>query len=179
VSERARAWLGIGAALVLVTALLVFLRSGPEGRPRPAPAPLASPAIAAGTVGGLLPDVLLTGRGGAVPARDLRPAVLVLAAPDCGCLEAVRQVVTAAAPVRVVTYVVEAGPSLEQAATLAARAGGDAGAFADPGGALARAYGLRSPAALVLVRSDGVVTQVVPAVAPSLSLDRALRGLVA
>jgi len=120
----------------------------------------------------------LRGRSASVSARELRPAAVLLVAPSCDCLDAVRHVVTAAAPLRLVTYVVESGTSLRQAESLAARAGGDVGPYADERGTLAAAYRLRTDAALVLVRSDGVVTRVVDAVGPSLRLDAAMRELV-
>jgi hypothetical protein len=102
----------------------------------------------------------------------------MLVAPSCDCLDALRHVVAAAAPLRLVTYVVEAGTSPAQVEGLAARAGGDVGPYTDPEGVLARTYGLRTDAALVLVRADGVVTRVVDAVGPTLRLDAALRELV-
>ncbi len=163
----------------LVAVLLLAVACTPSrSRPLPAPKPLASPAIAAGRVGGLLPDVVLSGRAQPDHARDLRPGVVMLVAPSCDCLTSVRQVVTAAASEGLVTYLVEAGTSLDQVLSLASRAGGRVGPYADPGGALARAYGLRTTAALVLVRDDGVVTQVVAAVGPTLRLTEPLRHLV-
>lgn len=164
--------------LAAISVLVVVTRPTGGQRPRPVPDPLASPLVTAGTVGGLLPDVTLQGRTRATSARDLRPAVLMLVAPNCDCVDALRHVVSAAAPLRLVTYVVESGPSLRQAESLAARAGGDVGPYHDPGGALAAAYRLRTDAALVLVRADGVVTRVIDAVGPTLRLDAALRELV-
>ena len=178
-SERARAWLVVTAVVALLAGGLGYLRTGNGARRvRPGPAPLASPSFAPGTVGGLLPDVVLDGRNGGTPARGLRPAVLLLTRPGCGCVTVVRQVVADATPLGIVTYVITAGP-VADAERVAVQAGGDAGAFADPGAVLATTYGLRTDAALVLVRSDGVVTQVVAGVAPSLRLDRSLRALLA
>ena len=177
--ERAKAWATVVAAFAVLTAGLLYGRSGSERPPRPAPAALASPAATPGAVGGLLPDVSLRGRYGVTPARQLRPAVVMLARPGCDCVEIVRQVVEDATPAGVVTYVVVAGPATGDAERIAAQAGGDAGAFTDPDGALAAVYRLRTDAALVLVRRDGVVTQVVAGVAPSLQLGSALRALVA
>jgi hypothetical protein len=177
--ERTRAWLLLLVPVAVLAVLLAVLRNGGEPAARhPAPRPLASPAGAAGTVGGLLPDATLRGRVEEQPARSLRPGVVMLVAPGCRCVSAVRQVVAEAARYRLVTYLVESGESLRQVEVLAAQAGGDVGPFADPAGALAAAYGLRTAAALVLVRGDGVVTQVVGAVGPSLRLGTALRALV-
>lgn len=178
-SERARAWLVVAVVVTLAAAGIVFMRTDPQRSPGPRAGPLASPSLPPGTVGGLLPDVTLQGQFAATPARQLRPAILLLMRPGCTCVETVRQVVTEAAPLRLATYVVEAGTSFAAAVSLAAQSGGEAGGFADPGGVLAAAYRLRSDAALVLVRSDGVVHSVVAAVAPSLRLDAALRALVA
>lgn len=178
-TERSRAWLAVVVVLGVAVAALVFLRTSPAPSARHAPGPLASPVVTPGAVGGLLPDVPLRGRLGVTPARQLRPAVVMLVRPGCDCVAAVRQVVAAAAPLRLATYVVEAGASFSFAASLAVRSGGEAGGFADPEGALAAAYGLRTDAALVLVRTDGVVHSVVAAIAPSLRLAPALRALVA
>lgn len=178
-SERAKAWLVVAVGLALTTAAVVYLRGGGEAGPRPERGPLASPAFAPGTVGGLLPDVSLANRNGVTQARGLRPAIVLLVGDGCDCLEVVRQVVAEAAPLRIPTYVVVEGSAAGAAESLAARSGGEAGGFADPGGALARAYGVRANATLVLVRRDGVVNQVVPAVAPTLRLRPALRALVA
>jgi hypothetical protein len=179
VSERPRAWLVVVAAVVAAVAAVLVLRSAGDDRaPRALPATLASPDVPAGRVGGLLPDVVLRGRVRTENARALRPAVVMLVAPDCRCVDAVRHVVREAAAFRLVTYLVQAGESLTQTEILAAQAGGDVGPYADPGGALATAYGLHTDAALVLVRGDGVVTQTVAAVGPSLRLGTALRGLL-
>ena len=172
-SERARAWVVAGVVLALTTAAILAFRDGSPPLPPPARAPLASPAVTPGTAGGLLPDVVL----GNAPVRSLRPAVLFLVGTGCACVTEVRQVVAAAAPLRLTTYVV--APGAGDAQRIAAQSGGRAAGFADPGGALAAAYGVRHNVTLVLVRADGVVSQVVPAVAPSLRLDPALRALVA
>jgi hypothetical protein len=178
VSERARAWLAVAAVAGVAVAALVFLRTSPAPSARPSPGPLASPVVTPGAVGGLLPDVPLRGRFGVTQARQLRPAVVMLVRTGCDCVAAIRQVVAETAPLRIATYVVEAGTSFSFATSLAAQSGGEAGGFADPEGALAAAYRLRTDAALVLVRGDGVVHSVVAAIAPSLRLDPALRALV-
>lgn len=181
-SEGPRAWLVVVGAVVTAVVAVLLLRQtdgtgGPDPRPRPSAATLASPAVAPGRVGGLLPDVVLSGRSKPENARALRPAVVMLVAPDCGCVDAIRHVVREAAAFRLVTYVVQAG-DLAQPVRLAAQAGGDVGPFADPTGVLAAAYGLHTDAALVLVRADGVVTQTVAAVGPALRLGPALRALL-
>jgi hypothetical protein len=178
--ERRRVLVVAVVAVVAALVAVAVLRGPSDGRAAPPePGILASPAVAAGRVGGLLPDVVLRGRIRPSQSRELRPAIVMLVAPDCGCVTALRQVVRDAARLRLVTYVVEAGDSLAQPESLAAQAGGDVAPYADPAGTLAAAYRLRTHAALVLVRSDGVVTQVVDAVGPALRLDTALRALVA
>lgn len=172
-----RAYYAVGAAFSLLFVAWFTTRPAPPPLSVP-PKPVASPLVPAGRVGGLLPDIVLSGRVQPSRARDLRPGVVVLVAPSCDCLAAVRQVVAAASRHGLVTYLVESGTSVGEVATLAVRAGGQVGPYADPGGALARAYGLHTTAALVLVRDDGVVTQVIDAVAPSLRLDQALERLV-
>ncbi|MDQ1710974.1 MAG: hypothetical protein QOE45_424 [Frankiaceae bacterium] len=177
--ERRRRWPVVAGAVLAAVVVALLLRS-PAGSPqrRPAAASLAAPVVAPGRVGGLLPDVTLRGRVRTANARELRPAVVMLVAPGCDCVEAVRHVVREAAAYRLVTYLVETGDSPAGTEILAARAGGDVGPYADPAGALAAAYGLRTDAALVLVRADGVVTQTVAAVGPALRLGTALAALV-
>jgi hypothetical protein len=175
----ARAWAVVGGAVLLAVVAVLVLRTSPRSAVRhPEPGILASPRAAPGVAGGLLPEVVLRGRIRTTPARELRPAVVMLVAPDCRCIGALRRVVAAAAERGLLTYVVQSGDSLDQPESLAAQAGGDVAPYADPTGTLAAAYRLRSDAALVLVRSDGVVTQVVAAVGPALRLDAALRALV-
>lgn len=179
VSERVRVALALAVGLALTVAVLLYLRTDPPPyTPRP-PAELASPFLPPGAVGGLLPEVSLRNRQGPVDSRRLRPGVVFLVADDCACVEQIRQVVAEAAPFRLVTYVVHAGSDPSVAETLAAQAGGAAAGFADEQGVLATAYRLHTKAAVVLVRRDGVVTQVVAAVAPSLRLASSFAGLVA
>jgi hypothetical protein len=179
VNERGRAWLVVLGAVVAAVVAVVLLRTSQDTpRERPRAGLLATSTASPGRAGALLPEVVLKGRLRTTPARELRPAVVMLVADGCDCLAALRHVVAAAAPLRLVTYVVQAGDSLDQPETLAAQAGGDVAPYADPAGALATAYRLHTDAALILVRSDGVVTQIVDAGGPALRLDAALRALV-
>ena len=68
------------------SSLSVFGTSSPDDR---AQTPLATPGPdqPAGSVGGLLPDVMLTGQESVFPLRKARPAVLIMvptSCPDCG-----------------------------------------------------------------------------------------------
>jgi hypothetical protein len=177
VSERVRVALVLSVALALTVAVLLFLRTDPTPSAPIPPAQLASPLVTPGAVGGLLPDVTLRNHGGPTGSRRLRPGVVFLVANGCACIDQIRQVVAEAAPYRLVTYVVSAGADASFAESLAAQAGGQAAGFADENGVLASAYRLHTPAAVVLVRRDGVVTQVVAAVAPSLRLAPSLAEL--
>ncbi len=164
------------AAAGLVLALLGRGTTPPP--PAPDAAPLATPAAVPGRAGGLLPDAELSGRIRPERSRELRPGVFLLVAPDCGCLAAVRKLARDTAPLGLVTYVVQAGADRRQVDRLAAAAGGRMAPYADPAGVLASTYRLRSPAALVLVRADGIVTRVIDAVGSSLRLGAALRELL-
>jgi hypothetical protein len=135
----------------------------------------SAPSALVGHPGGLLPDVLLTRPAGAVSARDLRPAVLLLVAPGCDCTDKARHVVSQTAGHRVQLYLVGARA---QVIALASVAGGEVVPVADDGGALASAYLGDASAAVVLVRDDGVVSEIIAGVASSLRLDSAIRRML-
>ncbi|MGF7236869.1 MAG: hypothetical protein ACQSGP_18185 [Frankia sp.] len=154
------------ALLVVVGALgalLPLLGARPGLLPQRAPAPLASPAVATGAVGGLLPDVVLTGPSGPVAVRDLRPGVLVLLPFPCRCARAVADLVGQTHETNPLpTYLVAPRLADNELAGLVAdpAAGGHrAVGLTDPTGSLAAGFPARpaDPTAptLLLIGADG------------------------
>lgn len=185
-----RRWAGRVGLLVPVMAvaaalsLLLSLTSGP-GEARTPAAPLASPAVADGAVGGLLPDVLLASRVGPVSTRMLRPAVLMLLPATCDCQSTVSAVSAAAATHRLRVWLLSDSADLAASRQLASAAsaavGVDPGDIAVLSGAIApfqRDYQM-SGVTLVLVRADGVVTEVLRNVSGQTSIGPALAKLTA
>lgn len=124
--------------------------------------PLATPSVAAGRIGGLVPAVLLRSHGRPLPSRALpRPALLVLVPPACPCATAASLVLEQAAeiPIEVVFVGTTADEAL--ADSYAADAPDLSFPAADPHGRLAAAYqALSAMLTLVFVRTDGVVTSI-------------------
>lgn len=80
--------------------------------PEPAPAPLTSAAVARLTTGGgvlgrRLPTITLDGDVRPVTATDLRPAVIVLTSPDCGCSDVLRAVYRQARQFRLTVWLID------------------------------------------------------------------------
>ena len=98
--------------------------------------------------------------------------------PSCSCLDGLKRVVTSAAEFGLITHLVEAGRDPAQVRGLAARAGGDLQPLIDPAGVLAAAYAATPTLTLLLLRADGVVTEIKRGVAPSLDLRPALQRLL-
>jgi hypothetical protein len=171
------------AITALVGALLVVVvPSGAHPPPRPraladvppiaVPTPgaeasvPAAPSVEISTgsmVGRRLPDAPLQSDVGPLSTPELRPAVILLALPSCGCAAAVKALYRQAQRFRLPLWIVSAGTSASGRAQLArlddqGTAGG--ARWAQDGGAVLhralRAGGLT----IVLVTSDGVVTSV-------------------
>ncbi len=84
----------LAGILLLVAGLVALFPPSVNSSGRRAPATrLAAPAQPPGTVGGLLPDVLLESPRGVVAARSLRPAVLFLVPDGCACPALIDQAV--------------------------------------------------------------------------------------
>jgi hypothetical protein len=94
------------AALALVAVVATVLTvMGPRSAGPPPPLPLPTTTVADGAMGGLLPDVRLTDANGlTVSARSLRPSVLAILPPGCGCGDLVREAARNAATVNVPLY---------------------------------------------------------------------------
>jgi hypothetical protein len=156
-------------AILLVVALVGALASllPPRDPPRSTPTPLSTRATAApGRPGALLPVGRIRIAGVSLVLRDLRPAVLALVTPACGCEKELDELFNQATQYRLDLLLVHGRPGGQALAAaaelrlLAARVGnGSAQIGEDTDGALTRVYGPRELTA-VLVRTDGVVTAV-------------------
>lgn len=181
-SRRSRVTL---TAAVLVIAMTVVAISGavgaffiPDGTPQPPAAPLATSSLPPGEVGGLLPDTSLEGVSGAVSARSLRPAVIALIPDQCAdCTAWLTQVRSQSVAFGFdVTLVVgpdqaDAGAALEGALDSVR-----VELLVDPTNAFTTAYE-PTERTLILVRDDGIVTNVLRNPDTELRLEAALLPL--
>lgn len=165
-------------AVGLYGALPILLR--PASDSRRSSSPLATPTVAPGTLGGLLPDGPLLTPGGRTRTQELaRPTALVLVPLPCDCeavLASIVPQVIGRAGIRVVTQGL-ADPTGESSRALRSGQGrGQIDAAVDLDGVLARAY---APVGvtLVLVAPDGVVVGVVRDVHADQKLDVDLSAL--
>lgn len=167
-------------ALVLlgILALVAFLRPPTPAGPS---VPLASPTVAAGSVGGLLPDVALRTGGGDLSTRSLRrPAMLMLLPSPCLCSRDTGRLTAQAGQAHVPTYLIAAGTNPREVTALAVASNGPAAPLLDPQGTLQDVYQVGSRPVLVLVQADGAVRAVVdPAGYDSRRLSRDLAALTA
>jgi hypothetical protein len=148
------------AALVFV---LLAVESGPPPHHRIAASPLGTPPAAAGTKGGLLPELTLSSRpsgssGATLRAtRDLRPAVVALLPLSCRCTDLIDILATQAAKVGVPLHVVAPAPIDAEVSALAGRM--PLQTWFDASGTLARTYAATGVTVLV-VDPDGVVASI-------------------
>jgi hypothetical protein len=124
---------------------------------------LAHPTQAAGTPGGLLPDVQLAADNRQIGTRVIRPAVLVLIPAKCDCAALIRQIVGQAneEPPNPYIVLVSAGSDTTAAKLADAKDGGHGVPVPvrDPKGVLARTYKASSTApTLLFVKADGVTS---------------------
>lgn len=104
------------AALAVVAVVATLLTvMGPRSAGSPPPLPLATTTVHDGVTGGLLPDVNLTDANGTtLAARSLRPAVIAVLPPGCGCGDDVRVAAANASKRSIPLYaVVPAGQSAD------------------------------------------------------------------
>jgi hypothetical protein len=125
----------------------------------PKAAPLAAPRIADGLVGGLLPDVTLTGPNGRVAARDatLRPAVFALVPSDCACATLLNSLAGEAfsEELPLALVVPEAGDP-RMAGIVRSLTRGSPGLYFDPAASLAAAVAAQG-VTLVAIDRDGTI----------------------
>jgi hypothetical protein len=142
------------ASLVLV----LFPTAGPIARTA---APITDPSTPEGTVGGLVPDVVVTDASGhAHLLRTLRPSVLLLVGPACACGPTISEYAAATADGRVQLVVV--GGAVAPVLPPAARSD-HVLAVADRSGAVAASLRQGTPPVTpeaVLVGSDGAIARV-------------------
>ncbi|HEV7209413.1 MAG TPA: hypothetical protein VGN54_11820 [Mycobacteriales bacterium] len=180
---RRRRSYGLSAPMVIAVLLLIgtcgslLVLLGPRrvNTDGPSALPLAHPAAAAGTVGGLLPDLVLhTPNGFSNPTPGLaRPAALILIPPGCKCPDGVTHAVAAAATYTLHEFVVGSNdPDTRLYAEPHQRL---VTGLVDDAGALLAAYGAGpgGPTVVVLGR-DGVVTAVATAVGAATPLAQQL-----
>jgi hypothetical protein len=172
VTRSGRMVVGVLALLLIVAGLAMMVS---PRRGVPARIPLASAGSAAaepGNPGGFLPDVIVLADGLQHALRDLRPAVVALVPPDCGCDQEIASVFTEAGQynLRVLLSPVVTQPSPTQPgdpadpytelARIAKAFGPNRGAVVqDPAGALVEAFAPHG-LTLVLVAADGIVAEV-------------------
>jgi hypothetical protein len=169
------------AVVLLLIAGLVALFAPATAQPArrsPAPERLATPAAPPGTVGGLVPDVLLTSATGAITpisARTLRPAVLMLVPDGCACVGLVHELIGQVEEYPGLSAALVASgldPAVPRMAVV--RDGGDGRlpALIDAHSVLATTYHGGPPGSvptLLFVAPDGILTQ------PPLVFDRGTR----
>lgn len=149
-------------ALALAATVVTLLAVDGSVRPaRHTAVPLATPTVAAGHVGGLLPAAALTTTAGErLQSRALRPALLVLLPAHCNCGKLLDSLAAQAGEVQVQLVIVGAGsPDAEVAALPGQLHNGSVVAAYDATGVLASAYTASGVTALVVQR-DGVVSYV-------------------
>lgn len=167
------------AVLVVVGvfgALMTLLRpSFPTGS---GPEPLASPAVAPGQVGGLLPEGPVLTPVGTTTTRALaRPEVLVLVPVPCRCDEVLSRVVDQVRQATRNIRLLSTGTADPAGREVAALKTGPARGLVDSGvdvqGVVHRAYDPTPAAGLtvLVVHPDGVVADVVRDVQPGQRLD--------
>ncbi|HSP37400.1 MAG TPA: hypothetical protein VLR26_06580 [Frankiaceae bacterium] len=132
-------------------------------RAAPAPAPLAAPTQPPGTVGGLLPDVGLESATGVVPARSLRPAVVMLVPSGCNCPTLVHDLVGQVEEYPGISsaLVGSGDPGVAELAVQRDGGNGRLPALVDRTGALARTYHGGPPGSVptvLVVAADGTLT---------------------
>jgi len=149
-------------ALALAATVVTLLAVDGSVRPgRHSAVPLATPTVAPGQVGGLLPAATLATTGGdQLQSRALRPALLALLPAHCNCVKLLDSLAAQAAEVQVQLVIVGAGsPDAEVAALPGQLHHGAVTAAYDAAGTLASAYDASGVTALVVQR-DGVVSYV-------------------
>jgi hypothetical protein len=169
------------STVVVVVAGLVGALVLPARNAVPRPSPLAEPTQGAGQVGGLLPEVTLSGpSGAAVPARTVRPSVLALVpfpSARCGSVLLGVQEQTVSYGLGL-TLVVPPDAAASAPALASALGGARVRVLTDPTSSLAQTYG--TGLRLVVVAADGVVVDVVddpqPGVPLALDLTRIAPG---
>ncbi|HVU71672.1 MAG TPA: hypothetical protein VHE83_01805 [Mycobacteriales bacterium] len=173
-TRRGLPGIAVVAAIVLVIAAGTALALlGPTYGHHTTPrrlAPLASPTVAVGEVGGLLPDVALAPGGagqkdGLASVRDVRPAVIVVLPAACPCSSVLAATLRTAQSHGVRVYVVATSGGQQLRDLAAPDASVTPGvALVDSLGTLAGTYPTQGDApTAVVVDETGVVRAIAPA----------------
>jgi hypothetical protein len=177
--------LAVTAAIVLVSMVVVAVSGvigawivGPHAAPPPAAA-LSTSGPDPGHVGGLLPETTLADGGTPISARSLRPAVIALVPSACSdCSDLLQNLSTQVEPFGVSLVAVGETSQADELDSYVTQLGTThLSALTDPQGALRDAYSADGTT-LLLVRADGVVTEVMPSPSPTVHLERSLVDLV-
>ncbi|WP_157963593.1 hypothetical protein [Actinocorallia populi] len=167
--------LALTVVLALVSGVLITF-FGPRPLPQSPAAPLASPTAAVGSVGGSLPDVRVVVNATSRPAETLRPALLVILPPECGCERQLHALARQAVGQSLRFYLLadlrkgdrsvqEAHRDLRPVVNRITEA--VTGVVDDPQNALAAAYRAQG-LTVVTVRADGLVSQVLRDLGPEI-----------
>ena len=141
------------------------------------PLVLAAPTVPAGSVGGLVPDVTLVGPTGSTGSRDLRPAVLAVAKPNCACGAALAHLAQQAAAAGLTTYLIGGrGQQADLDALAAASRSDDVRVMLEEDATLTTTFS-SGPLTAVAVHADGVIDVIVGNVVRTTSLDAAFASL--
>jgi hypothetical protein len=163
------------AALFLAALYSIVMLVVASPRPQaPRGVALASPKVAPGRPGGLLPKLRISDKQGTfTPLRSLRPGVVLLTPTNCNCAGPIRSVATAAEHSRLgVTLIGTTAP-----ATPSGIADSLAQVRTEPTGALLRTYHVGTKPVAVLIRPNGVVSKVLTTLPPASKFDADVRAL--
>jgi hypothetical protein len=152
---------GMLAVTLFAGTMLTVITSAPETNlPRPIRSATPGPAPKPGRMGGLLPEAQVLVGSKPAELRKLRaPSVLAVVPRGCGCVTALRRLVTQAARKPIVIYFVTTGGSVNQLARLARRTGSRKVQLVEDS---SNSLGVYKPLGLtaILVHRDGAVTEV-------------------
>lgn len=174
----------------LIALMLTVMAPAAVDRPLPS-LPLVHPAVADGTVHGLLPNVTLSGPNGQIDSRaaGLRPAVFALVPAGCNCRTLLDGLAGAAYSERLpLAVVVAAAGDPQTAGIVGSLDRGVSALYLDPTGTIAHAVigsvptSANGPSAtVVVVDRDGAIYAIEPDVTdPRTSpLDAALQSMLA
>jgi hypothetical protein len=183
---------GLSIPFVALLLLLVAAMSSliivvtPVSRRLPEAAPQGTPTGDPGSIGGLLPDLVLSdARDRPVQLRTVRPAVVLLMPPGCGCAAVAAELVVASRETMVHVELVggDTAPGLPNGSADARVEG-----LADPDQNLARALTASPPGPVaaarpeptaILVRADGVIARIVGDVSHPRDLRNDMAALTA
>ncbi len=170
----------VGACLLLAATTIasIVVTGSRHGSDRPAKQPIAARAtVADGRVGGLLPDAVVVAGPTDVHLRALRPAMIALVPPHCGCAQLLDTLAGQAEEYHLDLLLVGSDSSDQLASLAAGVRRGHAVALRDDG-SLAQTYAAQGVTVLLLA-ADGRVTSVQRAVVPAVRLEPQLSAMVA